>query len=287
MSSRLGRGALCTLRGRAHFFADCYRLTRRDSVQMCMTGLDRPIVFRGQTYRPASGSTRSQEVVGAALEVGNMDLAGLISADAIQGNDIQAGRYHDALIEHWVVDWRWPYKHYLAQRWRIDEMARDGALWRATVTQDSTRSLDTPVGRKFEHDCDYVFGDPDTCKKDLTSLTIDPVTIDTVVEDYFRFRATSSLTGTWNDDDFRHGEVVWKTGNNKGIVSRIEGSIAATRELHLFDPTPFKFQAGDTFTLRAGCGGRLADCIRHNNVLNFGQNPYQIGPKDAYLQRAS
>ena len=169
--------------------------------------------------------------------------------------------------------------------WRIEKLERDGGVYRATVSQDTTRALEIPVGRKFEKDCDSVFGDPDTCKKDLTALTVDNVVVETIVEDLQTFRATSgSLPGTWNNDDFRHGEVTWKTGNNKGKVSRVMWSVAASREFTLFDPTPFKIVAGDTFTARGGCGGQLADCVRHDNVVNFAGNAYQMGPKETYLQ---
>lgn len=285
MSARLGRGFLCTLRGRTHFFADCYRVTRKDKAQICITGLDRPVVFRGQKYRPAGGASKSQETVGAALETGDMEVSGILTADFIQGSDILAGLYTDAEIEHWVVDWRWPYKHYLKAVWVVDEMNRDGAQWVARVRPSVGRAMETPVGRKFEIDCDYVFGDPETCKKDLTALTLAGVAVETIVEDYRTLRASAAtLTGTWNDDDFRNGEVVWTSGNNKGVTSRVQWSIASSRELGLFDPTPFKFVAGDTFTLRAGCGGTLTDCLRHDNVLNHGQNPYQTGPKETYLQ---
>jgi len=278
VSSRLGEGDLCTLRNRIHFMADIYRVTRRDGVQMHLTGSDHNVVHRGVLYRSMGGASQSGGVAEAGLAGGDIELIGLLTAEMIQGSDLLAGLYDDARVDHWVVD-TGPgrsHKEYAHRVWWVDSMHRDGNVWQAQMSSVQ-RFLRENVGRVFDTHCDYVLGDPATCRKDLSSFRITNGVVDTVTSTRSGFTATTiSWPGTFADQTYRGGDITWKTGNNVGVVSKVGSYVHTGRVVRLYIPTPFPIRVGDTFDAAPGCDGSVAACYGiYNNIVNHGQNPFQ------------
>ncbi len=86
--------------------------------------------------------------------------------------------------------------------------------------------------------------------------------------------AASGLGG-FGDDYFGEGLVMWVTGDNAGASHRIRSFVASGGVFALLVPVANNIQAGDTFSVIAGCRKRRSeDCrTKFNNVLNFQGEP--------------
>ena len=88
--------------------AICWRVVRTDGVALGFTTHDRPLFIAGLCYESAPGVTPSAIVSSADLQVDTMEIAGALTDDAISAADLAAGRYDDAVVEIFMVDWRDP-----------------------------------------------------------------------------------------------------------------------------------------------------------------------------------
>ena len=94
------------------------------------------------------------------------------------------------------------------------------------------------------------------------------------------FTAKITETGTYGDDYFNYGKLIFKSGSNDEIHMEVK---AFTEDLvdtdnqyfKLFLPMPFDIQVGDDFQVFAGCDKRLTTCKnKFNNHINFQGFPY-------------
>ncbi len=82
--------------------------------------------------------------------------------------------------------------------------------------------------------------------------------------------ATDAVTGF-----FDQGVLTWTGGNNTGVPKtdvKVYTNVGSPDELtiELYLPAPFTLQAGDTFTMTAGCDKGLETCVfKFLNRLNF------------------
>lgn len=91
------------------------------------------------------------------------------------------------------------------------------------------------------------------------------------------FNATD-FSGTFANDYFRDGEVLWVTGANAGVVSPIVYYAHANRRCTLFLPTPFDVATNDRGIVMPGCDGLKSTCIgKFANVANFGGSDFEPG----------
>ena len=112
------------------------------------------------------------------------------------------------------------------------------------------------------------------CHADISSWTIPTATVQTVTSRMVAAFTVASWPGTWDDDEYRDGEVEWLTGDNVGTISPIVGFRYSDRRVTLLRPTPFAIQVGDTAVARVGCDGLFATCkAKFANQNNFGGDP--------------
>lgn len=88
--------------------AICWRVVRRDGVALGFTTHDRPLMVGGLSFESAPGMMPSAIVGNDDLEIDTMDVAGALTADAISGADLAAGRFDGAAVEVFMVDWQAP-----------------------------------------------------------------------------------------------------------------------------------------------------------------------------------
>lgn len=85
----------------------------------------------------------------------------------------------------------------------------------------------------------------------------------------------SDFPGTYSDQFYRDGSIIWTTGANAGVVSAIADYRHSDRKIVLLMPTPFDITIGARGVVRVGCDGLLGTCRdKFQNVLNFGGDPY-------------
>lgn len=86
-------------------FSWCWRIERADGVFFGFTDHDRDLEFGGVTYEPESGLAASEIRSGTDLAVDAQDAEGVLTSDTITETDILDGRWDNAAVEVWRVNW--------------------------------------------------------------------------------------------------------------------------------------------------------------------------------------
>ena len=256
------------LAGGTTTFAYCWRVTRRDGVVLGFTEHDRDLSYAGTVYAAASGCTASQIEQGLGLAIDNMEAAGALSSAAITDADILAGRYDDAVVDLFWVNWADTSMGVAIASGNLGEVKRQGAAFSAEFRSLASR-LNQKIGRSYERTCSARLGDSD-CKIDLNSGTYRGAAVTQSAG------ATASITmaglSGYAADWFSGGTLAFTTGQNDGLTFEIKAHLrtAGIDLLELWLPTPFPVAIGDTATATAGCRKTFAVCrSKFGNGVNF------------------
>ncbi|TNC73400.1 DUF2163 domain-containing protein [Rubellimicrobium roseum] len=252
--------------------ARCWAVTRRDGVTLGFTDHDLPLHFEGIDFRPDSGLTASATVQGTGLSVDNAEAMGTLSSDAITDSDIDAGRYDEAAVRLWHVNWSDPAQRELRFRGTLGEIRREGRAFHAEL-RGLTEALNRPLGRLYQTTCGAALGDA-ACRFDLAAIA---VAADCGATDGQTFRLSGlSLPPGW----FRHGRLSVLTGAARGLSGvirddRMEGD---TRLLALWSPLRAPLAPADRLRLELGCDKRADTCrLKFGNLVNFRGFPFIPG----------
>ena len=268
LQAHLGSGATT--------LAWCWRIERSDGVVFGFTDHDRSLEVGGVTYEPDSGFAASEIRSGTDLAVDAQDAEGVLTSDTITETDILDGRWDNAKVEVWRVNWQATSQRVLMRRGAIGQVRR-GRLAFVAEVRSLAHLLNQTVGRTFQHACDAELGDA-RCSVDLD----DPA-----------YKATGSVTALASDRSFAAsglgsfaagwfalGRLTWTSGPNAGRTAEVAGHdvAAGERRLTLLEAPVRPIAPGDDFVVRAGCDKRLETCRdRFANVVNFRGFPHIPG----------
>jgi uncharacterized phage protein (TIGR02218 family) len=254
----------------------CWRIERADGVVDGFTDHDRHLSFGSVTYEPESGFAASEIRSGSDLAVDAQDAEGVLSSDTITETDILDGRWDNAAVEVWRVNWNAVSQRVLMRRGAIGQVRR-GRLAFVAEVRSLAHLLNQTVGRTFQHACDAELGDA-RCGIDLD----DPA-----------YRAEGSVTAVTSDRSFAAsglggfasgwfdlGRLTWTSGPNAGRVAEVAGHevVGGARRLALLAAPVRPIAVGHDFVVRAGCDKRLETCRdRFANVANFRGFPHIPG----------
>ena len=133
----------------------CWRIERADGVVFGFTDHDRPLAFGGVTYEPESGFAASEIRSGTDLAVDAQEAEGVLTSDTITETDILDGRWDNAAVEVWRVNWSAvvaaradaPRRHRPGPP-RPARLRRRGALARAPAEPDRRAHLPARLRRR-------------------------------------------------------------------------------------------------------------------------------------------
>ena len=126
----------------------CWRIARADGVSFGFTDHDRTLSFDGTEFEPESGLTASEVRSGSDLSVDAQDVQGVLSSDRITETDILDGRWDNAAVEVWRVNWASPAQRVLLRRGAIGQIRR-GRLAFVGEVGSRVHVLGQTLGRKF------------------------------------------------------------------------------------------------------------------------------------------
>ncbi len=263
----------------------CWRLTRVDGQVFGFTDHDLPLTFDGTTYQPESGFTASEIRTGSDLSVDAQDADGVLTSTTITETDILDGRWDNALVEIWRVNWQDVGQRVLMRRGAIGQVRR-GRVQFVAEMRSLGHVLNQTVGRTFQATCDAALGDA-RCGVDLT----DPAyagsgTVVTVTGDRsFTVSGLSAFADSW----FALGTVTWTGGANAGrdaeVMMHEVGSTDVT--ITLLEAPVLAIAVGDTFDITAGCDKLFETCTgRFANGVNFRGFPHIPG-QDTVIRYAA
>ena len=263
----------------------CWRITRGDGVTFGFTDHDRVLSFDGTGFEPESGLTASEVRSGSDLSVDAQEAEGVLTSDRITETDILDGRWDNATVELWRVNWQDPSQRVLLRRGAIGQIRRGRVAFVAEV-RSLAHLLGQAVGRTFQAQCDAALGDA-RCGVDLEHAAFKGSgTVAQVMRSRVMLaEGLAAFAPGW----FTHGWLEWVTGANAN--RRAEIALHEMAEglaiLTLLEEPVRPLAEGDSFTIRAGCDKRIATCAaKFANAVNFRGFP-TIPGQDSVLRYAT
>ena len=272
----LPTGMQAHLDGGATTLAWCWRLTRADGQVFGFTDHDLPLTFDGTTFQPESGFTASEIRTGSDLSVDAQDAEGVLTSSTITETDILDGRWDNATVEIWRVNWSDASQRVLMRRGAIGQVRR-GRLQFVAEMRSLAHVLNQSVGRTFQATCDAILGDG-RCGVNLN----DPANKGSgsvVTVSGSRAFTASGLTG-FADGWFALGTLVWTSGANAGRKAEImtHALASSTVTITLMEIPVRPLGTGDAFDIFAGCDKAFETCkAKFANAANFRGFPHIPG----------
>ncbi len=254
----------------------CWKLSDATGRVLGFTDHDRDLVVDGLRYEASAGFTASEMQASLGLGVDNLEIAGALRSDRLSDSDLAAGRFDDATLEVWLVNWRDLDQRLLMRTGTIGEIARDGAAFVAEV-RGLAHALSRPQGRLYQYGCDAELGDarcgvavaaPAFCGGGTVSMVASPS----------RFAADG--LGAFADGWFARGRLTWIDGANAGAgVEILTHRRDQDRDVfELWQPAMALIVPGDGFTVVAGCDKQFSTCrAKFANAANFRGFPHMPG----------
>lgn len=256
-------------------WAQCWKIERTDGVTFGFTSHDRAIERDSVTYLPCNSLNASATELSALLgQIGNAEIGGIISDDAITDADLIAGAFDNARVEVWMVPWG----DTSESEWRlmvghIGKVGQGREGYRAEVLTPGAKLQQTALLQPYAPGCRFELGDA-RCAVDLDALRISgtvslvaPADIDLASDRRIFADDGRSEADGW----FARGMLTWTSGANSGLSSEIKDFVAATGQFTLWEPMPNPIEPGDTFDATPGCDKAWATCTgKFANGINFG-----------------
>ncbi len=263
----------------------CWRISRTDGGSLGFTDHDRALVFDSTEFEPESGFAASEIRSGSDLAVDAQDASGVLTSDRITETDILDGRWDNAAVELWRVNWADTSQRVLLRRGAVGQIRRGHMAFVAEV-RSLAHVLGQTVGRTFQAGCDAALGDV-RCQIDLENALYrgTGVITDLLRDRAFMASGLSAFEAGW----FTSGILTWTSGANAGRITEVlaHGLDYAIATLTLLEAPVRAIVEGDSFIARAGCDKRIATCgAKFANTVNFRGFP-NIPGQDAVLRYAS
>ena len=190
----------------------CWRITRADGVVLGFTDHDRTLFFLGTSFEPDSGLIASEVRSGSDLSVDAQDAEGVLMSGRITETDIIDGRWDNAQVEAWRVNWADTAQRVLMRQGNVGQIRRGRMAFVAEV-RSMAHELGQTVGRTFQAACDAALGDA-RCGVNLEAAGYKGTgAVITLLRD--RAFLASGLGG-FPDNLFSFGTVEWSSGPNAG-----------------------------------------------------------------------
>lgn len=254
--------------------ARAWSVRRADGLTLGFTDHDQRLVFGGVTFRPDRGLTARALVQGTGLSVDNSEAVGALNDDAITERDLMAGRWDQAELRMWEVDWGDVTSRKLVFRGSLGEVSRANGAFRAEL-RGLSEALNAPQGRVYHPRCSARLGDG-ACRVDLSAESLSVLRQVQVMDDgrVFTFTEFPAFDAAW----FDHGRLEVLSGAAQGLHGAIKNDTArpgGQRIIELWSSLGILPATGDQIRLTAGCDKAADTCrLKFRNHLNFRGFPH-------------
>lgn len=270
------QGLAAHLRGEVTTICHCWRVFRRDGLELGFTDHDADLVVDGTMFMASSGFSASEEETQGGLSISAGTVAGGFSSEVITEVDLAAGLYDGARVELLVVNWHAPEDFMPLALREIGEVSRASGEFTAELRSLAHR-LDQPQGRVYGRRCDANLGDG-RCRVGLAAYRGEGIVV--LARD--RMRLSVSGLGNFAGGFFAQGMLKMARGEELEI-DRHALNVDGTAELTLWLPAERDIAAGEPFSVTAGCDKAFATCRqKFANQLNFRGFPHVPGSDFAY-----
>lgn len=254
----------------------CWMISRKDGQVRGFTDHDRDLSFEQVTFRAQTGLNAAALQQTTGLSVDNSQAVGALSDFGLTETEILAGKYDEAKVVAWLVNWTDVSQRIAQFRGSIGEIRRSGAVFEAEL-RGLTEALNKTQGRAYHRKCAAVLGDK-SCKFDLESLGY---ATELAIEGgdgkgRFDFSGLSDFDIGW----FKHGTINVISGAAQGAIRsiKIDRFDGGLRKITLWQELPVAAAKGDLVRLEAGCDKRADTCkLKFHNFLNYRGFPHIPG----------
>ncbi|RUP11108.1 DUF2163 domain-containing protein [Hyphomicrobium sp.] len=264
------------LKSRATTLCWCWRIQRRDGTVLGFTDHDNAVSFDGTIYEAAAGFTASDITDSLGLAVDNLEVTGALSSATLTDDDLAAGRYDEARIAIYRVNWTDPGQRVLMRSGSIGEVRRTGASFTAEL-RGLAHYLQQPTGRLLQQTCDADLGDS-RCGVDLSSSAFRGE--GTIVAAISARRFKVGGIDAFETRFFSRGLFTFTSGASANLKIEVKShtKLRAAVEIELWQDAEGPPAIGDAFTVTAGCDKRFETCkARFRNTINFRGFPSMPG----------
>lgn len=253
----------------------CWALERSDGMTLGFTDHDQALMFEGITFQADSGLSAKALASSTGLSVNNTEAVGVLQSDVIAEEDIEAGRYDNAKVTNWLVQWDNVDARQVQFRGNLGNITRQNGQFEADL-RGLTDALNQPHGRS------YLKTSPaDLAGQNNGSAPTDPAFYVEVpiarVEDGTRlYLPVSGYAEEW----FGYGMLQVLSGASEGLSAAIKRDSLGNglREVTLWEAFPTRLRAGDTVRLVAGHDGRAETYLAiFGDLVNFRGFPHIPG----------
>ncbi|MDQ7018069.1 MAG: DUF2163 domain-containing protein [Robiginitomaculum sp.] len=252
----------------------CWKIIRKDGVVLGFTEHDCDLYFDNLLWSAGAGLNPGviESAIGFAANTGMA--AGALTQSGISADDIDRGKYDQAKIEIWRVDWLDTAQRVGIWSGEIGDITRKEHAFEAEITGPA-RKLSRSFGRVFSKRCDAELGDS-RCTKDISTFTFQANVLQVLDEAQFSVASLNAPQNDW----FSAGTITWIDGQNAGQTARISQYFQnGAEDVFTLAALPVKpIAVGDAMSVVAGCNKSLAHCSgKFANVLHFRGCPFMPG----------
>jgi uncharacterized phage protein (TIGR02218 family) len=266
--AEMNAGLQAHLKGGLTTVAHAWAITRTDGVTLGFTDHDRPLSFDGITFRADTGLSALSLAQSTGLSVDNTEAIGALSDLSIREDEIEQGRFDDAEVTAWLINWQDVSQRWLQFRGTIGEMSRADGGFRAEL-RGLTEALNRPLGRVYQKPCTAVLGDK-SCGFNLRSPGFfAEIPIESASQSrIFRWENYTSFAA----DFFSRGRFEVLSGPGAGLWGMIKQDRfdKGFRVIELWEPIRSALAPGTMVRLTVGCDKRGETCrAKFGNYANY------------------
>ena len=253
--------------GEATSIALCWRIERTDGAGIGLTSHDRPVTADEILCEAAPGMMPAAITRSLGLDPSAGEIAGALSSDALDSDELALGRWDGAAVDVTAVDWSDGGEEAIRLLGgTVGVVAVDGDGFTADLRGAAAR-LEEPVCPATSPECRAHFGDRQ-CRVDLAGRIL----VATVV-----LGSDSMLTLDREvDARFLFGRLRYLGGANCGLATVVLS--AGDKTVQLRDLPRASVEPGCRVELREGCDKRFETCVgRFDNAANFRGEPHLPG----------
>ena len=269
----LPQGLAAHLAGEVTTLCHCWKLARRDGAVSGFTDHDRDLAFGGVVFAARTGLEAAEASRELGFAVGGGEVAGALVSAGLTEDDIASGRFDDASLETWLVNWANVEERILLDAGSIGEIRREDGAFVAEV-RGLMHRLDEERGRVFRATCSADLGDA-RCRVGLAAHTDAGI----VTRTDGSLGLSASGIG-FADGWCTGGRLTFTSGANAGLAVEVKTHrrLGGGAEFDLWQRMPRTIAVGDAFSVTAGCDKRHATCRKKfGNVVNFRGFPHMPG----------
>ena len=244
-----------------------WQLERSDGAGLGLTSHDQRLVRDDVSFEPAPGMMPASISRSVGLEPDSGEVAGALSSDALDEEDLALGRWDRATMQLDAVDWVDPDGVPIALLGgEIGAAAIDGDRF-STDLHGAAARLEEAVCPATSAECRAHFGDKQ-CRVDLAGRAVRATVV--------ACDGTLVTLDRSFDDRFVFGRLRFMSGATCGLTSVILAVNGATIQLRDVPRAPV--ESGCRVELREGCDKRFTTCVsRFDNAVNFRGEPHLPG----------